>query len=108
MNQERGEVFYGKLVRDRIPEIIEQQGFQPQVRELEEDEYLCELYRKLREETEEYLESEEPEEIADILEVLEAICAAKKYSVEEILQRKAEKKAARGGFEEKLYLISKR
>lgn len=108
MNQEHTEVFYGKLVRDRIPEMIEKQGFQPQVCVLDDDAYLTELYKKLQEEMSEYLESEEAEEIADILEVLEAICAAKKYSIQEILKCKAQKKLDRGGFENKLYLISKK
>ena len=101
-------VHYGKLVRDRIPEIIRREGFTPSVRSLGDDEYLAELYRKLREETEEYLADENPEEIADILEVLDAICAFKGFSAEDIQHIKKLKREKRGGFEQKLYLINKR
>jgi predicted house-cleaning noncanonical NTP pyrophosphatase (MazG superfamily) len=94
-------------VRDRIPDIIPSEGYTPRVRILEEVEYISELNRKLREETEEYLSDDNPEEIADILEVIEAICAAKGYTQEQIETIKAQKKAERGGFEKKLYLESK-
>lgn len=98
---------YEKLVRDKIPEIICRQGYTPHTRVLASNEYITELYRKLREETEEYLADENPEEIADILEVIEAICSAKEFSPDEILRVKAQKRNARGGFERRIYLISK-
>lgn len=99
--------FYQKLVRDRIPEMIRQQGFTPITQRLNADEYLSELHRKLREETEEYLSDQSAEEIADILEVIEAICVTKGFSQEEIRRIKAEKYTKRGGFNERIYLIGK-
>lgn len=108
MAEDAREVRYEKLVRDRIPEIIKEEGFTPSVRILDQDEYISELHRKLREETEEYLRDENIEEIADILEVLEAIAAAKGFDCEEIRRVKKEKRETRGGFEKKLYLISKK
>lgn len=99
---------YEKLVRDRIPEIIESEGFIPDVRILSDDEYLAQLHRKLKEETEEYLRDENAEEIADILEVLEAICAAKGFSKEDVQHIKSEKRERRGGFDQRLFLISKK
>ena len=100
-------IYYGKLVRDQIPDMIRRQGYTPDIRTLNDEEYLSELYRKLREETEEFLSDENEEEIADILEVIEAICTAKGFSKETILRTKSEKRNARGGFEKRLYLISK-
>lgn len=100
-------VSYGKLVRDRIPEIILREGFTPETRILEEGEYVAELNRKLREETAEYLESGELEELADIQEVVEALCKAKGFSVEDLARIKAEKQAARGAFDKHIYLIAK-
>lgn len=99
--------YYGKLVRDNIPAMILQQGYTPGTKILDDTEYLSELYRKLREETEEFLKDENEEEIADILEVIEAICAAKGYSQNTILRIKSEKRRERGGFEQRLYLINK-
>lgn len=99
--------YYQKLVRDKSPELIRHQGFSPITRRLDDEEYLSELHRKLREETEEYLSDQSAEEIVDILEVLEAICSAKGFSWEEIARIKSEKQAKRGGFDERIYLIGK-
>ena len=41
---------YKKLVRDRIPEIIEKKGSVPEIRILSPDEYLHELKNKFQEE----------------------------------------------------------
>jgi predicted house-cleaning noncanonical NTP pyrophosphatase (MazG superfamily) len=46
---------YKKLVRDRIPEIIEASGRKPVVEVLGQEEYVRELRRKLQEEVQEYL-----------------------------------------------------
>jgi predicted house-cleaning noncanonical NTP pyrophosphatase (MazG superfamily) len=99
-------IIYNKLVRDRIPETIEQEGKKCEIRTLEDNEYLSELNRKLEEELKEYYESGEVEELADIAEILYAIAKCKGAGKEEfdsIRVRKAEK---RGGFEKKLFLVS--
>ena len=95
----------GKLVRDRIPEIIENSGKNPITETLSQEEYLKELDAKLNEEVAEYQEDKSIEEMADVLEVLFAICEARGHSVEELLQVREEKREKRGGFREKIYLI---
>ena len=45
---------YGKLVRDKIPEIILADGKKPITRIMDNDEYLQELDKKLNEEITEY------------------------------------------------------
>ena len=65
---------YHKLVRDKIPEMIREQGETPVFRILEQEEYLKELDRKLDEEIREYQEDKSLEELADVLEVMLAIC----------------------------------
>ena len=45
---------YNKLVRDKIPEIIEGNGEKPVTRILNDEEYLKELNTKLQEEVNEY------------------------------------------------------
>ena len=58
---------YNKLVRDKIPSIIEKnEGVVPKIRILETEEYIKELNIKLKEELNEYLESGEVEELADL------------------------------------------
>ena len=67
---------YHKLVRDKIPEIIESDGKKCVTRALSQEEYLKELRRKLDEEVQEYHESGDHEELADILEVVYALATA--------------------------------
>ncbi|GAA2115250.1 nucleoside triphosphate pyrophosphohydrolase [Kitasatospora saccharophila] len=92
----------GKLVRDRIPEIIRAAGGEPQVHVADGDEYLARLEAKLHEEADEVRAAasapEALEELADLLEVLRALAEAHGADfsrVEEIRRRKAEE---RGGF----------
>ena len=75
---ERG-VMMGKLVRDRIPKIIINDGKKPIVKTLIDEEYLKELDKKLNEEVAEYQSDKSIEEMADVLEVLYAICEARGY-----------------------------
>ena len=58
----------GKLVRDKIPQIIIADGRTPIVRTLSDEEYLSELDRKLNEEVAEYQADKSLEEIADVLD----------------------------------------
>ena len=74
----------GKLVRDKIPEIIIADGKKPIIRILDNDEYLQELDKKLNEEIAEYQADKSIEEMADALEVLFAICEARGSSIEEL------------------------
>ena len=93
----------GKLVRDRIPEIIVADGKKPITRILDNDEYLRELDKKLNEEIAEYQADKSLEEMADVLEVLFAICEARGHSVEELMEVRNAKKEKRGGFEQKIF-----
>ena len=98
---------FNKLVRDNIPDIIKKEGYLPQKKTLCDEQYLVELDAKLNEEVREYQESKELAELADILEVIDAICIARGYSIEELVRIKSEKYTARGGFANKIFLISK-
>ncbi len=93
----------GKLVRDKIPEIIEADGKKPRIRILDQEEYLKELDRKLNEEVAEYQADHSLEELADTLEVLLAIAGARGYSFEELMKLREEKKDKRGGFSKRIF-----
>lgn len=95
---------YNKLVRDRIPEIIESNGESCKVRVLSDEEFLFELNKKLEEEVKEYLESREIEELADIEEVLRAILDVKKCDYGEFEKIRIAKTKKRGAFKKKLFL----
>ena len=75
---------YNKLVRDKIPDIIEKSGKKAITTVLNDEEYLTELDRKLNEERTEYQQDKSIEELADMLEVIYAITVARGYSVEEL------------------------
>ena len=96
---------YHKLVRDKIPQIIAATGKTCRTEILEEDAYLQLLDEKLGEELAEYQASKSLEELADLLEVMEAVVAARGYTWEQLEAVKAEKKAARGGFADKILLL---
>ena len=96
---------YHKLVRDKIPAIIESTGKTCRTEILNDEDYLALLDEKLGEELAEYRESKSLEELADLLEVMEAVVTARGYTWEELMAVKAEKKAARGGFEDKILLL---
>ncbi|MBT2728568.1 nucleoside triphosphate pyrophosphohydrolase [Bacillus sp. ISL-75] len=100
---------YNKLVRDRIPELIESTGKQFSTRTLDIQEYIKELKNKSKEELDEYLNAENDkdsiEELADLLEIIHALAECHGITFEElevVRQKKAEK---RGGFKEKIFLI---
>ena len=72
---------YNKLVRDRIPEIIEVSGKQCVTEILSDEDYLKLLDAKLDEELAEYHKDQNIEELADLLEVILACTVARGYSV---------------------------
>ena len=95
---------YHKLVRNRIPEIIEADGKKCVCETLSDDDYISLLDQKLNEELAEYQESKSLEELADLLEVIQAVVKARGWTVEELEQVRAEKATKRGGFEKKILL----
>ena len=97
-------IFYNKLVRDRIPEIIEADGKTCITEILSDTQYLEMLDTKLNEELAEYQESKSLEELADLLEVMQAVVEARGWSWEQLEQVRQEKAAQRGGFARKILL----
>ena len=95
---------YHKLVRDRIPEIIEADGKTCICETLSHEDYLRLLDEKLNEELAEYQASKSLEELADLLEVMQAVVKARGCTEEELEQVRADKVAKRGGFEKKILL----
>ena len=95
---------YNKLIRDRIPEIIEVSGKSCVIEVLSDEEYLKMIDAKLDEELAEYHKDENLEELADLLEVIYAAAKARGYTLEELEKVRAEKAEKRGAFEKKLLL----
>ena len=97
----------GKLVRDKIPEIIEANGKVPKIRILEQQEYCRCLEEKLNEEVAEFHADKNLEELADILEVVIALTESVGASTEELMEVYHRKHQERGGFADRAFLISK-
>ena len=95
---------YHKLVRDRIPEIIETDGKKCVCETLSDEDYISLLDQKLNEELAEYQESKSLEELADLLEVVQAVVKARGWTLEELEQVRADKASKRGRFEKKILL----
>ena len=102
------EKVFNKLVRDRIPEIIEGNGEIAITRILDDAEYKLELEKKLLEECNEVLSAvshdERIEELADVLEVLGAIGVLEGADLEKIISVMNSKREKRGGFSQKIFL----
>lgn len=100
---------YNKLIRDRIPEILERSDKDFKVETLNHDRFILELKKKLEEELAEYqaatTNENALEELADILEVIYCLTEVHKATFKELEQIRIDKAAERGSFKEKLLLI---
>ena len=80
---------YNKLVRDKIPEIIEGKNETPVTRILNDDEYKLELEKKLYEEYKEVIESSGEDrlfELADMIEVIKSLALLSGKTLEDIIE----------------------
>ncbi|MDY6766209.1 MAG: nucleoside triphosphate pyrophosphohydrolase [Candidatus Nanohaloarchaea archaeon] len=93
-----------KLVRDRIPAIIEEDGGVPVTEQVTGDELAEYTADKLVEEAKEFREDRDPAELADVLEVLEQCLALADLSWHDLQELRLAKRADRGGFDDSLVL----
>lgn len=92
----------GKLVRDRIPEIIQQAGHVPVIETASPQDYGRYVRAKLQEELEEYLSSGDVTEVADLIEVCFAAAALHGVDQDELLAIARDKRQQRGGFDDRV------
>ena len=96
---------YEKLVRDKIPSIIEAGGKTPITRILSQEEYRHYLEAKLDEEVAEFHKDKNAEELADILEVVYGLAEAIGCGREELMETYRKKHDASGGFADRILLV---
>ena len=99
------EIIYNKLVRDRIPEIIEKSGKQCETEILSDEMYLEMIDKKLDEELAEYHKNQNPEEWANPVQVIYTAAEVREFTVGQLEQIHLWKKAQRGAFRKKLPLM---
>jgi len=95
---------YDKLVRDRIPEIMRDDGAEPTIHTASDDEYVHRLHEKLREETDEFFKDGDVGELADILEVVYALGDLEGVPRKQLEEMRAKKTKERGAFKERIVL----
>ena len=93
---------YNKLIRDKIPEIIESKGKSCVVEVASKEQYFKKLIDKLQEEVEEFVENPCIEELADVLEVVWSIEHATDWG--SLVLAQLDKRCERGGFKKRLIL----
>ena len=99
-------IIHNKLVRDKIPQIIEKSDKICVTRILSDEEYAAALNAKLQEELNEYLADGSMEELADLLEVMMAAAKARGHDFSEVEAIRREKAEKRGRFNDRIYLES--
>ncbi|MDO5152817.1 MAG: nucleoside triphosphate pyrophosphohydrolase [Eubacteriales bacterium] len=104
MKEMKKRTVYNKLVRDKIPEIVEASGNTCVTEILSYDAYIRALDNKLNEELAEYLQSKSLEELADLLEVMDAVVKARGYTWDDLTRVRKEKRVHRGGFDKRIFL----
>lgn len=99
---------YGKLVRDKIPQIIEADGSNPEIRILDKVEKEKELRRKIVEEANELANAKDVGEVRkeaeDVLEVLYSIIDNNGMTLDEVEEVRRDRAESRGGFSQGIYL----
>jgi len=92
-------ILYHKLVRDRIPEVIEEAGKPFSVVQPNAEDLRGYAMKKLQEEVMEFVENPCAEEAADILEILNFICHRRGIYQSSVVAAQTAKYVNRGGFE---------
>ena len=102
------EQVFNKLVRDNIPEIIENKGEIPVVRVLGDDEFRLELIKKLGEECAEVATATSSidvlQELADLLEVIKALARIENKNLDNIVALAGQREATRGAYTKRIFL----
>lgn len=96
-----------KLIRDKLPDILQAKGITLHNRTMTNEEFILSLKNKLIEEAEEVNQArnldELTEELADVLEIFQTLSQVTGISLQEIERKCKEKKDRKGGFEKKVY-----
>ena len=93
-----------KLVRDKIPSIIKENGNECNYHIASYSEYKARLYEKMREELDEFINAPCYEEAADLYEVFMSILRVHEMDLAEVVFKAVAKKETMGGFAQKIIL----
>ncbi len=101
-------IYYNKLCRDKVPDIIREKGFECEVRETDHDEYKREIIRKVFEEASGVSNHDGKEhllkQLADLVITLDAVTAEYGITDDELDAAVEKSYEEKGGYEDRLYL----
>ena len=101
-------IYYNKLIRDRIPDRIENSGGIGSYRILNSKEFEKRLIQKVEEEASGLISAESKQELtdelADVIEVVEEIKRIKKISGKQITVARQKNMKRKGGFKKRIFL----
>lgn len=97
--------YYNKLVRDKIPDIIIQQGNHPEYHTANDKAEYCQALReKILEEAIELKESQDVNELIDVLEASFCLIEAENLDITKIEELRKKKNLKRGSFKKRIIL----
>ena len=94
-----------KLIRDKIPMIMNQQGVSFDARIADNDEYKQLIVEKMHEEVEELMTDKNIEEAADVYEVFVSLVKLWGHELHEVIEYADMKRENLGGFDERVILL---
>ncbi len=101
-------IYYNKLCRDRVPELVHAKGFECEVREVEHDEYKREIIRKVFEEASGVSNHTSREsllkELADLIITINAVKHEFEITDAEVTEAMTKSLVEKGGYDKRLYL----
>lgn len=101
-------IYYNKLCRDNVPDIIRGKGFECDIREVDHDEYKQEIVRKVFEEangvSNHHGRTSLLKELADLVITIDAVKKEFGISPEEINEAVETSIEEKGGYEDRLYI----
>jgi predicted house-cleaning noncanonical NTP pyrophosphatase (MazG superfamily) len=101
-------IYYNKLCRDRVPEIIKEKGFECEVRQVEHEEYKREIIRKVFEEASGVSNHANREsllkELADLLITINSVKHEFEISDADVTEAMTKSLVEKGGYDKRLYL----
>ena len=95
---------YNRLVRDRIPEIIEAMGNIVVWHELDDDSFARALMDSLMRTSQQFAETESLESLSDLLESVDAWLELRGLTMEEVARARTEKRKRCGSFDRRRFL----
>lgn len=102
-------IYYNKLIRDKIPEIIKKDGGDFKIKILSKDEVVNELIKKVGEESDGLANAKDRkgiiEEMGDVLDVIDEIKRVLKIKASELTKDRKKAFTKKGSFKKRIYLV---